>query len=156
MANDPRKVLRSTRLGCVVDTCILIDILENDPDFGRASALCLRDYVPGGLVICPVSMIELSPAFGGDLLRQKEFLSLCGVSYDLDFDSADVVRSHKAWNRYIQRKRLQKTPKRPVADLMIGAFATRFDGLITRNQKDFKPWFTELKLIVPSSETTSA
>ena len=133
----------------VVDTCILIDILENDPDFGRASALCLRDYAPRGLVICPLSMIELSPAFGGDLQRQQEFLRLCGVDYDLDFDSVDVVRAHQAWNQYIQKKRLQKTPKRPTADLMIGAFATRFDGLITRNQKDFKPWFPELKLIAP-------
>ena len=133
----------------VVDTCILIDILEDDPDFGRASALCLRRYVSDGLVICPVSMIELSPALGGDLLRQKEFLSLCGVSYDAAFDAADVVRSHQAWNDYIQKKRLGNTPKRPVADLMIGAFATRFDGLITRNQKDFKPWFPKLKLIAP-------
>ena len=136
-------------MSCIVDTCILIDILENDPEFGRASALCLRDYASGGLVICPVSMIELSPAFGGDLIRQKEFLSLCGVSYDQDFDAADVMRAHQAWNHYIQKKRLQKIPKRPVADLMIGAFATRFDGLITRNQKDFKPWFPELKLIAP-------
>ena len=30
----------------VVDTCILIDILENDPDFVRASVLCLRDFAP--------------------------------------------------------------------------------------------------------------
>lgn len=134
----------------VVDTCILIDILEDDPDFGRASALCLRRYVAAGLVISPVSMIELSPAFGGDLLRQKEFLGLCGVSYDPDFEATDVVRSHQAWNAYIQKKRLQTTPKRPVADLMIGAFATRFDGLITRNPKDFKPWFPELKLIAPA------
>ena len=134
---------------CAVDTCILIDILEMDPDFGRASALCLRDYASEGLVICPVSMIELSPAFDGNLLRQKEFLRLCGVSYDQDFDAADVVCAHSAWNRYIQKKRLQKIPKRPVGDLMIGAFASRFDGLITRNQKDFKPWFPELKLVVP-------
>ena len=76
---------------CAVDTCILIDILEMDPDFGRASALCLRDYASEGLVICPVSMIELSPAFDGNLLRQKEFLRLCGVSYDQDFDAADAV-----------------------------------------------------------------
>ena len=82
-------------------------------------------------------------------MRQKEFLSLCGVSYDAIFDAADVVRSHQAWNVYIQKKRLGNTPKRPVADLMVGAFATRFDGLITRNQKDFKPWFPELKLIAP-------
>ena len=136
--------------GCVVDTCILIDILEHDPDFGRESALCLRRYVSGGLVICPVSMIELSPAFDGDFLRQKEFLSLCGVSYDQGFDAADVMRSHQAWNVYIRKKRLCSIPKRPVADLMIGAFATRFDGLITRNQKDFKPWFPELKLVVPA------
>lgn len=135
----------------VVDTCILIDVLENDPEFGRASALCLRRYVSDGLLICPVSMIELSPAVGGDFQRQKEFLGLCGVSYDLDFDAADVVRSHQAWNDYIQKKRLRKIPKRPVADLMIGAFATRFDGLITRNEKDFEPWFPELKLIAPAS-----
>jgi predicted nucleic acid-binding protein len=137
----------------VVDTCILIDILEDDPDFGRASALCLSRYVSDGLVICPVSMIELSPAFGGDFLRQKEFLSLCGVSYDQEFDAADVMRSHQAWNDYIQKKRLHKTPKRPVADLMIGAFSTRFEGLITRNQKDFKPWFPELKLVAPRVKT---
>ena len=139
-------------MSCVVDTCILIDILENDPDFGRVSALCLRQYVSSGLVICPVSMIELSPAFGGDFKRQKEFLKLCGVSYYEDFDAADVSRAHQAWNHYIEKKRLQKIPKRPVADLMIGAFSTRFDGLITRNQKDFKPWFPELKLIVPSPD----
>jgi len=137
----------------VVDTCILIDILEDDPDFGRASALCLSRYVSDGLVICPVSMIELSPAFGGDFLRQKEFLSLCGVSYDQEFNAADVMRSHQAWNDYIQKKRLHKTPKRPVADLMIGALSTRFEGLITRNQKDFKPWFPELKLVAPRVKT---
>jgi len=135
----------------VVDTCILIDILENDPDFGRASALCLRDHVPNGLVICPVSMIELSPAFGGDLLRQQEFLRRCGVDYDCAFDGADIVCAHFVWNRYIEKKRLQKISKRPVADLMIGAFASRFNGLITRNKKDFKPWFPDLKLVVPKA-----
>lgn len=133
----------------VVDSCILIDILENDPDFGRMSALCLRDYVSEGLVISPVSMIELSPTFSGNLLRQKEFLRLCGVTYDTGFDASDVVCAHSVWNRYIRKKRLQKIPKRPIADLMIGAFASRFDGLITRNQKDFKPWFPDLKLIEP-------
>jgi predicted nucleic acid-binding protein len=133
----------------VVDTCVLIDILVDDPDFGRPSALSLRNYLSQGLVLSPVTMIELSPAFEGDLLKQKEFLSLCGVGYGAAFVSEDIVCAHTAWHRYIQKKRLQKIPKRPVADLMIGAFATRFDGLITRNPKDFKPWFTDLKLVVP-------
>ena len=133
----------------VVDTCVLVDILADDPDFGRPSALCLRKYLSAVLIVSPVTMIELSPAFEGDLLQQKEFLSLCGVDPDTTFAAEDMVRAHAAWNDYIQTKRRQKLPKRPIADLMIGAFATRFDGLITRNPKDFKPWFTELELVVP-------
>lgn len=31
----------------------------------------------------------------------------------------------------------------------IGAFACRFDGLITRSGKDFQPWFPGLKIIHP-------
>ena len=135
----------------VVDTCVLIDVLEDDPDFGRASALCLRKYLNEGLVLSPVSMIELSPAFEGDLSKQKEFLSLCGVNFEHTSEGLDVVRAHAAWNHYIQKKRLKVAPKRPVADIMIGAFSMRFDGLITRNPKDFKPWFPDLKLIVPIS-----
>ena len=133
----------------IVDTCVLIDILEADPDFGRASALCLRKYLSEGLKVSPVSMIELSPAFEGNLSKQKEFLSLCGVNYDVGLEASDVGRAHAAWNHYIQKKRLKVAAKRPIADIMIGAFATRFDGLITRNPKDFRPWFPDLKLIVP-------
>ena len=128
---------------------MLIDILEDDPCFGRSLALCLQEHLSQKLRVSAVTMIELSPAFEGDLSKQKEFLSLCGVGYDLDFDSGDVVRAHRAWNSYIQKKRLQKVAKRPVADLMIGAFAARFDGLITRNPKDFEPWFPALVLVVP-------
>ena len=133
----------------VVDTCVLIDILVNDPTFGRSSALCLKRNLSKGLVICPVSMIELSPAFGGDIQRQKKFLQLCGVHCDHSFSDVDIVCAHKVWNHYIAKKRLHDVPRRPVANIMIGAFSSRFDGLITRNQNDFNPWFPKLKLIVP-------
>ena len=136
----------------VVDTCVLIDILEEDPQFGLRSALCLRDKLNEGLVVSPVTMIELSPAFGGNLASQKEFLILCGVEYQVGLEVADVARAHAAWNHYIQKKRLQQSVKRPVADIMIGAFAARYGGLITRNPKDFKPWFPQLNLIVPSTD----
>ena len=136
--------------GWVVDTCVLIDILEEDSNFGRSSALYLKKRLSDGLEVSPITMIELSPAFEGDLSKQKEFLGLCGVGFGAGFISEDVVRAHTAWNRYIQKKRLQKISKRPVADLMIGAFATRFDGLITRNAKDFKPWFPDLNLAAPT------
>lgn len=39
--------------------------------------------------------------------------------------------------------------KRPIADILIGAFAVRHDGLITRNPDNFRPWFPQMKIIGP-------
>ena len=55
----------------VVDTCIVIDVLENDPDFGRASAELLDKMAAEGIALCPVSYVELAPAFLGDSRRQN-------------------------------------------------------------------------------------
>jgi hypothetical protein len=48
----------------VVDTCVVIDVLENDPDFGLRSARLLEERLAEGLAICPVTHVELAPAFG--------------------------------------------------------------------------------------------
>jgi len=32
---------------------------------------------------------------------------------------------------------------------LIGGFATRFQGLLSRNPDDFKPWFPALRILVP-------
>jgi len=133
----------------VVDTCIVIDVLENDPKFGLKSAKKLQSLLDQGLVLCPVSMVELSPAFEGDLPAQKSFLDMCGIAYHEPLTLADSEAAHTAWNDYIQAKRKKQAAKRPVADLLIGGFACRFDGLVTRNEGDFRRWFKVLKIIVP-------
>ena len=51
----------------VVDTCVVLDVLEDDPQFGRASARLLERLLREGLAISPVTMVELAAAFGGDL-----------------------------------------------------------------------------------------
>jgi hypothetical protein len=33
--------------------------------------------------------------------------------------------------------------------MMIGAFASRFEGLITRSGNDFQPWFPQLVILDP-------
>jgi len=58
----------------VVDTCLILDVLEDDPEFGAASAELLDRHVRRGLVVCPVTYVELSPAFGGEMARQDFFL----------------------------------------------------------------------------------
>jgi predicted nucleic acid-binding protein len=133
----------------VVDTCALIDVLDNDPTFGRTSADLLEKSRRDGLVLCPITMVELAPAFDGNLDIQKYFLSQVGVDFTETWTLADTERAHHAWNGYVQSRRTNNTPKRPLADLLIGAFACRHHGLITRNPADFRRWFPKLKLRQP-------
>ena len=64
-------------------------------------------------------------------------------------DSRDTNAAFHAWHLAVQRKRQQKVSLRPVADVLIGAFALRFDGLLTRNATDFKTLFPTLNLVAP-------
>jgi predicted nucleic acid-binding protein len=136
----------------VVDTCVLLDVLEDDPEFGRSSAFTLDAHVEEGLIVCPVTYAELAPAFQGDRTLQDEFLGGIGMDYRQDWLWEDTLRAHEAWNTFVQRKRAGLLPKRPLADILIGAFSVRHQGLITRNPDDFKPIFPGLTLRGPLQE----
>jgi len=133
----------------VVDTCLVIDVLEADPEFGRPSALLLDKYAPEGLTLCPISYVELAPAFLGDTRRQNEFLTDIGIHYSTGWEWKDTQTAHKAWERYVGLKREGRLGRRPVADVLIGAFAAGRLGLLTRNPDDFKPLFPKLQVITP-------
>lgn len=133
----------------VVDTCVILDVLEQDPNFGIASAEALDKYAERGLIISPITYVELAPAFLGDEAREREFLFEIGIDLPPTFSDIDLSFAHSAWNEHIQRKRANKTAKRPVADVMIGALAQSNNGLITRNASDFHALFPKLKIIEP-------
>src|SRR5437867_5564677 len=132
-----------------VDTCLLIDVAEADPTFGVPSAALLDLKRPDGLAICPLTYIELSPVFNGDQRAQNEFLVNVGVTWPEAWTQADTGEAHAAWNRYVITRRATQIPKRPLADVLIGAFACRFDGLLTRNERDFRGVFPTLPIIAP-------
>ena len=133
----------------VVDTCVVLDVFENDPKFGKDSAALLEKLLPEGLAVSPVTMVELSAAFDGDIAEQKRFLEGAGISHAEPWTAADVDASHKAWNAYVRGRRKDKAPKRPVADTLIGGFATNRQGLLTRNPPDFRRWFPKLVIREP-------
>ena len=133
----------------VVDTCLLIDVLEDDSAFGESSARLLDNAASDGLVVCPVSYAELAPAFEGDLHRQNEFLDAIGVEYTLAWTWAETQRAHRAWSNHVSLRRRGKTTKRPIADILIGAFAQGRQGLLTRNPNDFRAVFPKLAIRVP-------
>lgn len=133
----------------VIDTCLLIDVAEADPTFGIASAKLLDTKRPNGLTICPATYVELAPVFNGDQTAQNEFLFNLGVIWPEAWTQTDTEEAHHAWNRYVAARRTDKVPKRPLADILIGAFASRFDGILTRNESDFKSVFPSLKITGP-------
>lgn len=131
----------------VVDTCVLIDVLEDDPKFGQSSADALLEHLEDGLVVSPITYVELAPAFNGSPSLQDEFLVGVGVDHAHSWTQRDTQTAHKAWAEHIERRRKNTALKRPVADILIGAFACRFDGLITRNPSDFRRTFEALNLV---------
>ncbi len=133
----------------VVDTCLLIDVADADPLFAASSATALDGRRGDGLVISPVTYVELAPVFAGDAVLLETFLDNLEISWTDDWTRSETRAAYAAWNRYVQAKRAGRAAKRPVADILIGAFAERFDGLMTRNPGDFKGVFPNLKIEVP-------
>ncbi len=133
----------------VVDTCVLIDVAIDDPSFGRASARCLQSRLRHGLTICPVTYVEIGPVFDGNAPRQEHFLSEAGIDFVEPWTPEDTKRAYQWWAQFILKKRQQEMTRRPVADVLIGAFASRFQGLITRNPSDFRRLCPGLKVIQP-------
>jgi hypothetical protein len=133
----------------VVDTCLLIDVLDDDPEFGRASARLLDDRRGDGLAVCPLTYVELAPAFEGSRELEDEFLAAVGVDFATDWRHADTLTAHAGWARHVRRRRAGEGAKRPIADVLIGAFALRFRGLLTRDPAGFRATYPELELVEP-------
>jgi predicted nucleic acid-binding protein len=133
----------------VVDTAVLLDVFEGDPQFGLASARCLKRHLTDGLIVSPVSYVEFSPACGGREKVQQAFLLQVGAHWNEPWLWEDTVKAHELWHNHIAVKRSGVRAKRPVGDVLIGAFAHRFQGLITRNSRDFRALCPALKVVTP-------
>jgi predicted nucleic acid-binding protein len=132
-----------------IDTCVLIDVLDDDPDHGRGSAALLSRKLEAGLVICPLTYVELAPAFNGSPALEEEFLAGVGVDWRQPWTWQDTAAAHRAWAAHVASRRARRAPKRPIADVLIGAFAMRFEGFVTRNAGDFRRIFPSLPIAEP-------
>ena len=135
----------------VVDTCVIIDLVERDGKFSAASAATLGSKSDDSFVIAPITYVELAPVFDGDSERQNAFLKNAWIDFDFAGNDAAVLAAHRAWYEHIMRKRAGQVAKRPIADIMIGAYAMQKGGLITRNEADFRSLFPNLTICNPVS-----
>jgi hypothetical protein len=134
----------------VVDTCVLVDVADDDPDFGRPSALCLARHLDEGLVISPISYVELAPLFDASPRKLDDFLDGLGVDRHQLFELSDRATAFSAWARHVSAKRAGQAQRRPVADALIGALAVRTGGLVTRNGPDFASLYPDLRIVDPT------
>ena len=133
----------------VVDTCVLIDILTEDRDFAELSAKALQSKMDDVLSIAPITYVELAPSFNGDARVQDAFLDGLWLRCDFDGKKDVVLAAHHAWHEHVLRKRAGTSKRRPVADVLIGAYAMRKGGLITRNEADFRSLYPTLNIFNP-------
>ena len=132
-----------------VDTSVLVDVAAQDPVFAMASADLLAEHRDAGLLISPVTYVELAPVFRGSTQDADEFLAGMGVVCPQGWRVAETRSAFEAWYRAVLRKQQKQAAKRPVADVLIGAFALRHEGLLTRNSADFRTLFPTLKILEP-------
>lgn len=135
--------------GWVVDTCVVLDVALNDPEHGVKSAQLLKSRLPDGLLISSVTFVELAPVFIGNVAELKRFLTGAQLAWEEPWTLVDTETAFEGWWQYVRLKRQGQTARRPVADLLIGAFASRFRGLITRNRADFQKFYPALKVLSP-------
>ena len=133
----------------VVDTCVVIDLVERDGEFGAVSAAALASKIDDSFVIAPITYVELGPVFDGDRERQDIFLKESWIDFDFAGNKDAVLAAHKAWYEHVLRKRRGEVTKRPIADVMIGAYALQKGGLITRNEDDFRSLYPDLTIYNP-------
>ena len=134
----------------VVDTC---DVLCGDGVFSTKSADALDAKRDEGLVIAPITYVELAPSFLGDVHEQDAVLAGLGIDVDFCGSKETVLEAHRAWYEHVQRKRAGAVVKRPIADVLIGAYAMQKGGLITRNETDFRSLYPSLAIFNPDSSS---
>ena len=139
----------------VVDTCVLLDVLLNDVNFCETSTQCLEVHISAGIIISPIVYVELAPQFAGNRTLQDEFLDDYGIIAADAWTAADTAAAHALWSAIAVKRKADKLPRRPVADVLIAAFAARFQGLITRNVEDFRKVAPGLTLVDAAAFTTS-
>lgn len=130
----------------LVDTCVLVDVLQNDPQWADWSIAQMRaQSVAQALVINPVIYAEVSLSF-------STLEALDEVVQTLALEWREIPRPalFLAGKAFAQYRRRGGTKQQVLPDFLIGAHAA-VEGwtLLTRDASRFKTYFPKLALLAP-------
>lgn len=133
-----------------VDSNVLLDFLNHDPEFGTAARDALRSATAKGrLLACDVVWAEIAGCFPS--------ITACRTTLtDLEVEFSPIqpeaaFEAGVAWRTYRQRGGART---RVAADFLIGAHALfQADRLLTRDQGFYRSCFKRLVIFDPSKAT---
>ena len=133
----------------LVDPRLIVDILENDPKWGKRAAKLIDAHADDLLVLAPISYLALGPAFMGMRTMQDEFLANLGISIAQRTPIDVMHAAYKAWCAYQQENPKAKGIGSVFDSLYVGAHALLYDGFLTRQGDLYRKYYQTLNIIEP-------
>ena len=143
---DARYLVQQSPRATLVDSCVLIDVLADDPQWADWSLDQLEACAARApLVINPLILAEISPRFARASDLEAALASLPLVREALPWDAAFLAG--QAFKVYRQA---QGGKTSPMPDFYIGAHALVAQmQLLTRDAARYRNYFPSLLLIAP-------
>lgn len=143
---DARYLPAAAPRGTLVDSCVLIDVLANDPQWTEWSLDQLDALGNAGpLVINPLILAGISPRFERAADLEAALAGLPLVREALPWDAAFLAG--QAFKVYRQAR---GTKTSPMPDFYIGAHALVHGlQLLTRDAARYRSYFPRLPLVAP-------
>jgi len=129
-----------------VDTCVVLDLLLDEPQWSdRAEAALRQAFDQGQLIIGEVVYAELMPQFHGSA-ELEETLNELGILFIPSCVSM-AAAAGLAWAQY---RRSGGPRNRLIGDFLVGAHAAvNADRLLTRDGRYYQSSFATLTIIEP-------
>jgi predicted nucleic acid-binding protein len=130
----------------LVDTCVLLDVVQDDPRWGDWSQEQLeRALGHGGLVINPIVYAEFSVWYDDMALLEQTLTAFGAVFEELPREA--LFLAGKAFRQYRARR---GTRASVLPDFFIGAHAAvREMPILTRDTTRFRTYFSSVALLAP-------
>jgi hypothetical protein len=129
-----------------VDTCVLLDLLLDEPARGvRAEAALRSASAEGALILGEVVYAELRPQFA-DRAELDQTLAQLGIAYQ----PSTVEVASLAGELWAQYRASGGRRQRVIADFLVGAHAAVLaDRLLTRDKRFYSAHFSDLAIVEP-------
>ena len=135
----------------LVDSNVLIDVIESDPVWQEWSMARIEDAAQAGrVVINHIVLAEAAPR-SGPLEQFCDNLDVMMIAIEPLSDEA-AYAAGSAFQQYRQR-RLAEVPQSILSDFLIGAHALIAGAtILTRDPRFYRTYFPTVRLIAPSKD----